>query len=107
MNKDDFRKSYEGIDYTDEFKAKMKNFKNNENKLMEKIKINDNVWSSLSFMDLQDNPAASSGFSSITKYRYVSIIYKGNFYNIIYVNTQNDSECSVMYEKLIETLSFS
>lgn len=90
------------------FESKKAEFeKNSYTSKVEKIKINDNVWSSLSFMDLQDNPAASSGFSSITKYRYVSIIYKGNFYNIIYVNTQNDSECSVMYEKLIETLSFS
>ena len=40
------------------------------------------------------------------KYRYNAIIYNANFYYIVFVNSNNDSTCSNMYNDFIETLSF-
>ena len=74
--------------------------------MQEEIKIQDNVWSSLSVIQLQENTAGPGGYSSKTKYKYVSIVYKGNFYDIRYVNIQDDGTCSSMYDAFVQTLAF-
>ena len=72
----------------------------------DEIKINDNKWSSLSILELTPNPAASGGFSTLTKYKYISIVKDGNYYNIVYANTENDSTCSKIFEDFTNTLDF-
>lgn len=72
---------------------------------MEELKINGNVWYEIEVIDFQDNPAASSGFSATAKYRFISMIYEGTFYDIRYVNLKNDSTCSAMYDSFITTLA--
>lgn len=74
--------------------------------MQEEIKIQDNVWSALSVIQLQENTAGPGGYSSKTKYKYVSIVYKGNFYDIRYVNIQDDGTCSSMYDAFVQTLAF-
>ena len=57
-------------------------------------------------MELEKNAAGTGGYSPNVKFKYVSIVYKGSFYNIIYSNTRNDNECSSGFDQLIETLAF-
>lgn len=71
-----------------------------------KMKVNDNTWSEIIVSELQDNPASSSGYSTVSKYRFVTIVYKGNYYEIRYVNLNDDNVCSSMYEDLVESLKF-
>ena len=72
----------------------------------EEYKINDNSWSGLSVLEMVENPAAAGDFSTITKYKYISIVRDGNYYNIVFANTSNDGECSAIYENFIKTLDF-
>lgn len=90
------------------FETVKESYANNENysNVVEDIKINDNLWHALSIIEFQDNAAATGGYSKVTKYKYVSMVYKGNFYNIVYANTDNESTCSAMYDKFINTLAF-
>lgn len=73
---------------------------------IDELKINDNLWSSLSIVEFGDNQAAIGGISSVIRYKYTSIVYNNHYYKIIYVNTENSSECSNVYDDFIDTLDF-
>lgn len=73
--------------------------------LNEEIKINDNLWSSLSIVELQKNSNNANGYSNITKYKYITIVYNGNFYDIKFANLNNDSECIKMFNNFTSSLS--
>ncbi len=73
---------------------------------LNEMRIDGNLWSSISVLKLQENPAAVGGYSQVTKYRFVTIVYEGNFYEIIYVNPKDDSKCSSMYDAMLQTLAF-
>lgn len=70
------------------------------------MKVNDNTWSEIIVSELQENPASAGGYSTVSKYRFVTIVYKGNFYEIRYVNLNDDATCSSMYDDLVESLEF-
>lgn len=91
--------------YFDQIRA---DYSNDPNHLTrsDEFKINGNKWSSLSILEFVDNPAASGGFSTATKYRYISIVKDGNYYTIVYVNTEDDNTCSDIYENFMNTLDF-
>ena len=55
---------------------------------------------------MSENPAGTGGFSTSAKYRFVTIVYKGNFYEIRYVNLDSDNKCSAMYDSLVNSLEF-
>lgn len=73
---------------------------------LNEIKIKDNMWSEITVAELKDNPAAAGGYSVSAKYRFVTMVYKGNFYEIRYVNIDEDNKCSAMYDDLIDSLEF-
>lgn len=96
-------------DYVDKYFEQIKNDFTEEKgytSITEDMTINDNMWHSLSIMELEKNAAGTGGYSPNVKFKYVSIVYKGSFYNIIYSNTRNDNECSSGFDQLIETLAF-
>ena len=70
------------------------------------FKINGNKWSSLSVLEIVENPASNGGFSTVTKYKYISIVKDGNYYTIVYVNTEDDNTCSKAYDDFMNTLEF-
>lgn len=95
--------------YVEEYFEQIKNDFTEEKgytSVTEDMKINDNMWHSLSIMDLEQNAAGTGGYSPSIKFKYVSIVYKGSFYNIIYSNTRNDNDCSSGFDQLIQTLAF-
>lgn len=70
------------------------------------MKINNNTWTEITVAELIDNPANIGGYSVSAKYRFVTMVYKGNFYEIRYVNLENSNECSAMYDNLLDSLEF-
>jgi len=70
------------------------------------LSINDNKWSELSVQGLKENASAPGGFSFYSKYKHIAIVYKGNYYDIVYANTEDDTTCSGMYDTLIESFYF-
>ncbi len=70
----------------------------------DQYKLNGNTWEALTVLEMVDNPAATGGFSTLTKYRYITIVQDGKYYTVVYANTEDDAECSNIYEKFINTL---
>ena len=73
---------------------------------IQSLKINGNTWYELNVISLKENPASAGGYSTSTKYKYVSIVYKGTFYDIRYVNLDEDGSCSESFDNFINTLAF-
>ncbi len=99
-NSDGFIESYfEGIKAT---------YENQEgySTATEKIQLNGNVWSELSVIEIAKDKDSATGYSTITKYKHVSIVHNGSFYDIVYTNTENDSDCSSMYKNFVSSLKF-
>ena len=94
--------------YVDDYFAQIKSEYDNKEGFttqMQELRIKDNLWYELNVIEFQENPASSTGYSTLTKYRFVSMVYKGTYYDIRYVNIQNDSTCSASYDSFINTLS--
>lgn len=72
----------------------------------EEMKLNDNVWSGLTIMNLLEDESSSTGYQNVIRYKYVSIVYKGNFYHTVYVNPSNDKVCATGYNEFIGSLLF-
>ncbi len=72
----------------------------------EKMQINGNVWSELNVVEIKGDSNNSSGYTTATKFRHTSIVYNANFYDIVYTNLDNDSECTAMYKKFTSSLTF-
>lgn len=95
--------------YVDDYFEQIKNDFTEEKgytSITEDMRINDNMWHSLSIMQLTENAAGMGGYSPNVKFKYVSIVYKGSFYNITYSNTRDDNECSAGFDQFIQTLAF-
>lgn len=73
---------------------------------MQKLTINGNQWSELSVQGIKENAAAPNGYTFFSKYKHVAIVYKENYYDIVYANTEDDTTCSGMYDKLIGSFEF-
>lgn len=73
----------------------------------DQYKLNGYTWDALSVLEMVSNPASTGGFSTITKYRYISIVEDGNYYTVVFANTENDGECSSIYEEFINTLKIN
>lgn len=74
--------------------------------ITEDMRINNNMWNSLSIMQLEQNAAGTGGYAPNILFKYISIVYKGSFYNITYSNTRGDNTCSSEFDQLVETLAF-
>ena len=38
------------------------------------------------------------------KYKYVTIVHKGNFYDIVFANDSDDNKCSAMFDQFMESV---
>lgn len=66
------------------------------------LMINNNTWYYL----YEYYRPTDSGDYSLLKFRYLSSVYKGYYYDITLVNNSNDSTCTLSLDKFIKTLSF-
>ena len=74
---------------------------------VQEISIGTNKWQELTVVDLKENPTSSNGeYSTLEKYKYISIVYRGNYYTVIYANLSLDNDCSLYYNKFRDTLAF-
>ncbi len=74
--------------------------------LSQEIRINSNVWSGLKILEFKEDATGTGGFSQTEKYKFISIVYKGNYYTITYSNLTNDNTCSASYNAFEATLAF-
>ena len=74
--------------------------------LSQEIRINSNVWSGLKILEFKEDATGTGGFSQTEKFKFILIVYKGNYYNITYSNLTNDNACSAGYNSFEATLSF-
>lgn len=80
--------------------------KDNYQTLAQEIRINSNVWSGLKIIEFKEDATGTGGYSQTEKYKFIAIIYKGNFYTITYSNLKDDSICASSYNAFEATLSF-
>jgi len=69
-------------------------------------KYNNNVWTEINLVDLASSEVNPTGFTALTKIQYIAILYEGNYYKIVYQNTQDNAICSASYSSFKETLGF-
>ena len=91
--------------YFDSIRAEYQN-QEGYNTNVEALQINGNTWYELNVISLKENPASSGGYSPATKFKYVAMVYKGTYYDIRYVNQDDDGTCSEAYDNFINSLSF-
>ena len=99
----------EGDTYIDNYLNGIKEQYENEKDMInqvEEIKVNDNVWRSLSILNIVEDSSTLEGYNTALRYKYVSIVHKGNFYHTVYVNPNNNKTCSTMYNDFISSLAF-
>ena len=65
--------------------------KDNYQTLAQEIRINSNVWSGLKIIEFKEDATGTGGYSQTEKYKFIAIIYKGNFYTITYSNLKDDT----------------
>lgn len=68
------------------------------------IKVNGNTWSEVTVLDLKENAAVANGYAEVIKYKYVAIVHKGNFYDIVFANDDENTQCLAMFEKFMRSL---
>lgn len=68
------------------------------------IKVNGNTWSEVTVLDLKENAAVANGYAEVIKYKYVAIVHKGNFYDIVFANDDENTQCLAMFEKFMKSL---
>lgn len=66
------------------------------------IMVNNNTW----YYFYEYYRPTESGEYSLLKFRYLSSVYKGYYYDITLINNSNDSTCTVSLDKFIKTLNF-
>lgn len=94
-----------GDDYIDNWFNNIKEtFKNNENYSFqnEKLTINENQWSTLTVMEMPNGKLKEPTL----RYKYSTIVNMGNFYQIVFVNLNDDEKCLSMYNEFADTLKF-
>lgn len=74
--------------------------------MFEELKINNYLWSSLGIFYYPKDGNQIGGKAPLAKYRYTSILNKGNFFAIIFVNTYEDQDCQEKYNEFTKTLNF-
>ena len=86
------------------FEQVKESFSNSKTSLTE-MNINGNNWTEIRVFDFEKNAAASNGYAEILRYKYVAIVHKGNFYDIVFANDSDDNRCSAMFDKFQQSLT--
>ena len=68
------------------------------------MSINGNNWTEYKVFDLEQNAAAEHGYAEVLSYKYVAILHKGNFYDIVFANDDSDNKCSAMFDQFQKSL---
>lgn len=66
------------------------------------IMVNKNTW----YYFYEFYRPTVSGEYSLLKFRYLSSVYKGYYYDITLINNSNDKTCTLSLDKFIKTLKF-
>lgn len=96
----------EGKDFVDSYLNNIKESLEKEDNTEEQrsqITINDNKWETLTILYIKKNDAEQK-IETYEKYIYSSIFKNGEYYNIIFVNVNNDSKCKSLYDEFKKTL---
>ncbi len=104
-----FSKTSDPVGFMENYFDKVQEEYNTENGYItqrNELKLNGNTWAEITVAEFKDNPAATGGYGIFPKYKFVTMVYESNFYEIRYVNLDNDSTCSAMYDDLLESLEF-
>ena len=90
--------------FLDNYFEQVKAANKNSQTSVTEMTINGNSWTEIRVFDFNQNAAAQNGYSEILKYKYVAIVHKGNFYDIVFANDNDDNRCVAMFDKFQKTL---
>ena len=90
--------------FLDNYFEKVKNSYPDLTTKVSEIKVNGNVWTEVSVIDFIKNDATTNGYAEVLKYKYVTIVHKGNFYDIVFANDSEDNKCSAMFNQFMESV---
>lgn len=68
--------------------------------------VGNNELVEITVTHLKENSAVESGYTANETYKFVTVLHNKRFYEIRFVNLIGDNECSLMYDDLIDSLSF-
>lgn len=91
--------------FLDNYFEQVKNTNTNSQVTTTDMKINGNTWTEIRVFDFEQNAASQNGYAEILKYKYVAIVHKGNFYDIVFANDKDDNRCAAMFDKFQNSLS--
>ena len=91
--------------FLDSYFEKVKNSNKNSQVSTTDMTINGNSWTEIRVFDFEQNAASQNGFSEMLKYKYVAIVHKGNFYDIVFANDKDDNRCAAMFDKFQGSLT--
>ncbi len=91
--------------FLDSYFEQVKNTNTNSQVTTTDMSINGNTWTEIKVFDFEQNAAAQNGFAEVLKYKYVAIVHKGNFYDIVFANDKDDNKCSAMFDKFQKSLT--
>lgn len=95
--------------YIDDYFEEVKNSYTEDNGYFTQrsnIDIQGNKWEALEVLQIANSELYGESVQPKVKYRYVSIIYKNNYYHINYANTDSNTECSAMYDEMLNSMEF-
>lgn len=90
--------------FLDSYFEQVKMVNSNSKTSLTEMTINGNSWTEIRVFDFEQNAAAQNGFAEVLKYKYVAIVHKGNFYDIVFANDKDDNRCAAMFDKFQQSL---
>ncbi len=90
--------------FLDSYFEQVKMANSNSKTSLTEMSINGNSWTEIRVFDFEQNAAAQNGFAEVLKYKYVAIVHKGNFYDIVFANDKDDNKCAAMFDKFQQSL---
>jgi hypothetical protein len=90
--------------FLDNYFEQVKAANTNSQTTVTEMGINGNSWTEIRVFDFEQNAAAQNGYAEVLKYKYVAIVHKGNFYDIVFANDKDDNKCAAMFDKFQQTL---
>lgn len=94
----------ESSGFLDNYFEQVKAANKNSQTTVTEMSINGNSWTEIRVFNFEQNAASQNGYAEVLRYKYVAIVHKGNFYDIVFANDKDDNKCAAMFDKFQQSL---
>ena len=90
--------------FLDSYFEQVKEANKNSQTTVTEMGINGNSWTEIRVFNFEQNAASQNGYAEVLRYQYVAIIHRGNFYDIVFANDNNDGRCKSMFDQFMNSV---